>query len=71
LSWNNGTASGESTERRLGGRNEMGIGLAGDDAPVGAYQWLMQLIRYDSIYRTAVYVTRSHGGVGGGEPFLG
>lgn len=67
MSWNNGTASGAPTERRLGGWDKIGVGLTGADALVGAYQWLMPLIRYDTICRTAVYVTLTYGGVGGGR----
>ena len=61
---NAGSASGESMGRKPGGWDEADVGAAGGDAPVGA------LGRYavcaDSICRTAVYVIRSYGGVGGG-----
>ena len=47
-------------------RDENPVGEMKADAPVEA-QRLHLLLRVDSIYRTAVYVTRSYGGVGGGS----
>lgn len=61
---NEGTASGEPTRRKPGGWDETVVGAARNDAPVGAPQRYVR--RVDSICRTAVYVTRTHGGVGGG-----
>ena len=61
---NDGTASGESVGRKLGGWDEAVVGAAGKDAPVGVHgRYAMHI---DLICRTAVYVTRSYGGVGGG-----
>jgi hypothetical protein len=63
---NAGIASGESIGRELGGWDEANVGAAREDAPVrvrGRYA-----VRVDLICRTAVYVTRSYGGVGGEEP---
>jgi hypothetical protein len=62
---NRGTASGESMGRKSGGWDEAAVGAARNDAPVGARR--QSALRLDSIYRTAVYVTRSYGGVGGGD----
>lgn len=68
---NNVTASGESRRHKLEGWDENGVGAARNDAPVIA-QWPIVSIRYyglwcvDLICRTAVYVIRTHGGVGGG-----
>jgi len=42
------------------------VGAAEEDAPVDVR--LASLPCLDSIYRTAVYVTRSYGGVGGAAP---
>ena len=63
-------ASGESRRREPAGWDESGIGAARSDAPVdmrGAIEPIdtMESKRADSICRTAVYVTRMHGGVGG------
>ena len=60
---NEGTASGEPTGRKSGW-DEADVGAAGKDAPVGVYGWYA--VHLDLICRTAVYVTRSYGGVGGG-----
>jgi len=62
---NDGTASGEPTGRKSGGWDEADVNAAGDDAPVGVHE--RYALHIDSIYRTAVYVTRSYGGVGGGS----
>ena len=65
-------ASGESRRRKPAGWDESGIGAARNDAPVDVCATTEPLrhngrIRADSICRTAVYVTRSYGGVGGGS----
>ena len=62
---NDGTASGESAGRKPGGWDDAGVGAAGDDAPVGVQE--RYALPIDPICRTAVYVTRMHGGVGGGS----
>ena len=65
-------ASGESRGRKPAGWDESGIGAARNDAPVDAcaatepFRHIGRM-RIDSICRTAVYVTRSYGGVGGGS----
>lgn len=61
---NEGTASGEPTRRKPGGWDETVVGAARNDAPVGAFRRYAR--HADLICRTAVYVTRTHGGVGGG-----
>ena len=61
------TASGEPTERKLCGWDEIEVGSTGGDAPVSVCHSLMQRTHSDLICRTAVYVTRTHGGVGGGS----
>ena len=58
-----GNASGEPTGRKPDGWDETDVGAAGRDAPVGVH-WRCAM-RLDPICRTAVYVTRMHGGVGG------
>jgi hypothetical protein len=62
---NEGTASGEPTRRKPGGWDETVVGAARNDAPVGVLRWYAR--HADLICRTAVYVTRTHGGVGGGH----
>jgi len=62
---NSGIASGESTGRKPGGWDETAVGAVGNDAPVGVQG--RYALHIDSICRTAVYVTRSYGGVGGGS----
>ena len=62
---NDGPASGESMGREPGGWDEADVGAAGNDASVGARR--RYPIHTDSICRTAVYVTRMPGGVGGGS----
>ena len=66
------TAFGESRGRMPTGWNESGIGAARNDAPVDLCAATVPFrhnsrMRIDSICRTAVYVTRSYGGVGGGS----
>ena len=61
---NSGIASGESMGRKSGGRDEADVGAVRNDAPVGVQG--RYALHVDSICRTAVYVTRSYGGVGGG-----
>ena len=65
LSKSNGMASGESVGPEPGGWGETGVGAAGSDAPVGLHRQFKAPA--DLICRTAVYVTRSYGGVGGGS----
>ena len=62
---NDGTASGEPTGRKPGGWDEANVGAVGNDAPVGVQG--RSALHIDLICRTAVYVTRSYGGVGGGS----
>ncbi len=62
---NDGNASGESMGREPSGWDETDVGAVGDDAPVGVRRRYAMHIA--SICRTAVYVTRSYGGVGGGS----
>ena len=50
---------------RFLGWDEADVGTARIDAPVGLRQFVGSQV--DSIGRTAVYVTRMHGGVGGGS----
>ena len=61
---NDGHAFGEPTGRKPGGWSEAVVGAAGDDAPVGVPG--RYAVHVDPICRTAVYVTRMPGGVGGG-----
>ena len=65
-------ASGESRGRKLAGWDEGGLGAVRNDAPVDAWAGTEPLrhsgrLRLDSICRTAGYVTRTSGGVGGGS----
>lgn len=62
---NNSIASGEPTGRKSGGWDEADVGAVGNDAPVGVHR--RYAVHLDLICRTAVYVTRSYGGVGGGS----
>ena len=62
---NDGRASGESMGRRLRGWDEADVGAARGDAPVGVRRFALSHV--DSICRTAGYVTRLSGGVGGGS----
>ena len=63
---NSGHASGETVGRKSWVWDETEVGAVREDAPVsvpsGCYSE-----HADSIGRTAVYVTRMHGGVGGGH----
>ena len=52
-------------ERKLHGWDEADVGAAREKAPVGVRR--LALPHGDSICRTAVYVTRLYGGVGGGS----
>jgi hypothetical protein len=63
-------ASNPATQSRRqgegpGGWDEAGVGAVGNDAPVGVLGRYAQHI--DLICRTAGYVTRTSGGVGGGS----
>ena len=64
---NVGTASGESSGRKHRGWDETVVGAVGNEASVIEREWLVYSAFVDSIRRTAVYVTRTHGGVGGGH----
>ena len=64
-------ASGESRGRQPAGWDESGIGAARSDAPVDARDATVSFrhngpMPIDLICRTAGYVTRTSGGVGGG-----
>lgn len=63
---NSGTAFGESSGRKPVGWNETDVGAAGDDAPVERRGGMLSTMPNDLICRTAGYVTRMSGGVGGG-----
>ena len=63
---NDGIASGEPLGRKPGGRDEADVGAVGNDAPVGVQA--RYALHIDSFCGTAVYVTRSYGGVGGRGP---
>ena len=60
---NSGNASGESMGRKLCGWDETDVGAVANDASVGVQG--RYALHVDSICRTAVYVIRSYGGVGG------
>ena len=62
-------ASVESMGRKSGGWDEIGVGAVRDEASVTVRAMGHQArgARVDPICRTAVYVTRSCGGVGGGH----
>ena len=62
---NDDIASGESIGRKLGGWDEADVGAVGNDAPVGVHG--RHAVQIASLCRTAVYETRSYGGVGGGS----
>ena len=59
LSWSGEMASGEVLGCAPGIWDELAAGTPGEHAPVGV------MFRPDSICRTAGYVTRMSGGVGG------
>jgi hypothetical protein len=52
-------------ERKLDGWDETEVGAVGKDAPVGVHG--RGALHIELICRTAVYMTRSYGGVGGGS----
>jgi len=62
---NGGNASGEAVGRKSSVWDETAVGAAREDAPVGVYG--CYAAHSDLIGRTAVYVIRMHGGVGGGD----
>ena len=67
---NNVIASGESYRRKLADWDESAVGAARNGAPVITLRHPVSirhsgLKRADLICRTAVYVIRTHGGVGG------
>ena len=47
--------------------NETGVGATGDEAPVEWDDDMLSVMPNDLICRTAGYVTRTSGGVGGGS----
>ena len=57
-------ASPQDASPVAGGWDEAEVGAAGNDAPFGVHG--RYAVHLDLICRTAVYVTRSYGGVGGG-----
>jgi hypothetical protein len=62
LKWSGEMASGEVLGFVLGIWDELAAGTPGEDAPVGVMD------HPDVLHRTAVFVTRTYGGVGGGRP---
>ena len=60
--WSGAMASGEVLGVVPGIGDDLAAGTPGSEAPVGV------MAPPDSIYRTAVFVTRTSGGVGGGRP---
>jgi hypothetical protein len=62
LTWSGEMASGEVWGFVPGVWDELAAGTLGSDAPVGVMD------HPDFIHRTAGYVTRLSGGVGGGRP---
>ena len=66
---NSDTASVKSMGRKPGGWDEIAVGAVRDEASVDvrAAGHTARCAHFDSICRTAVYVTRSCGGVGGGH----
>ena len=64
---NGGIASGESSGRKHRGWDETVVGAVGNEASVIERDWLVNSAFVDSFRRTAVYVTRMPGGVGGGS----
>lgn len=63
---NSGNASGEAVGRKSWVWDETAVGAARDDVPVSLHDGC-SAVHSDSICRTAVYVIRMHGGVGGGH----
>ncbi len=63
---NSGHASGEAVGRKSSVWDETAVGAAREDAPVSMHEGCY-FAHADLICRTAVYVTRMHGGVGGGD----
>ena len=63
---NSGIAFGESIGRESYGWNETDVGAARDEAPVDRAGDMLAKMPIDLICRTAGYVTRTSGGVGGG-----
>ena len=63
---NSGIAFGESIGRKPCGWNETVVGAVGDEAPVEWRGGMLSTMPNDLICRTAGYVTRTSGGVGGG-----
>ena len=59
-------ASGEAVGRKSWVWDETAVGAAREDAPVRMHEGCYSACA-DLICRTAVYVTRTHGGVGGGR----
>ena len=64
---NSGIAFGESIGRKPHGWNETDVGAVGDEAPVEWRGGMLSTMPNDLICRTAGYVTRTSGGVGGGS----
>ncbi|MCX7175328.1 MAG: hypothetical protein NT159_15680, partial [Proteobacteria bacterium] len=60
-------AFGESSGRKPDDWNEADVGAAGDEAPVEWGGGMLSTMPNDLICRTAGYVTRTSGGVGGGS----
>ena len=67
MSRNSGIAFGESCGRKPDGWNETDVGATGDEAPVERGGGMLSTMPNDLICRTAGYVTRTSGGVGGGS----
>lgn len=65
-----GIASGESMRRKPRGGDETVDGAARKEASVESHGagGILGAMTFDLICRTAVYVTRTHGGVGGEAP---
>jgi hypothetical protein len=63
---NSGHASGEAVGRQSSVWDEIEVGAVREDAPVSAHIACCS-VPADTICRTAVYVIRTHGGVGGGH----
>ena len=63
---NSGHAPGEAVGRKSRVWGETVVGAAREDAPVSTHEGCYSVYA-DLICRTAVYVIRTHGGVGGGD----